>query len=341
MQTRKVQKTGKSTLIISLPKPWTKKVGMSVGDSIGLIPASNGRILLNPIKDNNKSKIETNYIIKNTSYDFDTIKRRIIGSYLIGFDTIEVHFSRDDSKDIRNKIRDLRRSMIGLEVIEEDENFIKIKDYLDSSVFSMEKGIKRMHSISTMMFLDAIDSLSNLDYEMAEDVIKRDDEVDKIYWMIRKQYIKVTDDVYFAEKIETTPRKSVGYLLAAKSFERIADHDVKIASNVIKMDSQTEFTDHLEEIKEEVVDVIDLSFKSIYREKIDLANEALDRSKQVEEKIKSLKEEIINIDINNRSVISLAYIVDSIYRILSYSEDIAENSIDHNLSLKYEIKNEF
>lgn len=108
------------------------------------------------------------------------------------------------------------------------------------------------------------------------------------------------------------------------------------------MEKQTEFSDHLDEIKEDVVDVIDLSFKSIHREKIDLADEALDRSNQVEEKIKSLKEEIINIDINNnRSVISLAYIVDSIYRILSYSEDIAENSIDHNISLKYEIDNDF
>jgi len=33
--------------------------------------------------------------------------------------------------------------------------------------------------------------------------------------------------------------------------------------------------------------------------------------------------------------------VDSIYRILSYSEDIAENSIDHNISLNYEISNDF
>ncbi len=341
MQTRKVQKTGKSTLIISLPKPWTKRVGIEVGDSIGLMPVSNGKILLHPIKSNSDSKIETNFTIKDESGDYNDIKRKIIGSYLIGFDTTEVYLSGKNTKETKNKIRELRRSMIGLEVIEENDDYIKIKDYLDSSVFSMKKGIKRMHSISTMMFLDALRSLSELDHRLAEDVISRDDEVDKIYWMIRKQYIKITDDVYFAEQIETTPRRAVGYLLAAKSFERIADHGAKIAKNVKKMESQTEFSDHLDEIKEDVVDVIDLSFKSIHREKIDLADEALDRSNQVEEKIKSLKEEIINIDINNRSVISLAYIVDSIYRILSYSEDIAENSIDHNISLKYEKDNDF
>lgn len=340
MLTRKVQKTGKSTLIISLPKPWTKKVGINVGDSIGLLPVSNGRIILHPIKNKNKSKIETSYKIEDESGDFNSIKRKIIGSYLIGFDTIEVYLSGKNSKDIKNRIRDLRRSMIGLEVIEEDEDYLKIKDYLDSSVFSMKKGIKRMYSISTTMFLNAIKSLSNIDHELAEDVISRDDEVDKIYWMIRKQYIKITDDVYFAEEIETTPRHAVGYLLAAKCFERIADHGVKIASNVEKMENKPEFLDDLDKLKEDVIDIIDYSFKSLHRENLEYANKALNKSKKVEKRIKSLKETIINTDIKNRPMISLAYIVDSIYRILSYSEDIAENSIDHNISLNYEISSD-
>jgi len=48
METRKVQITGKSTYVVSLPKKWVNRVKISNGDSLVLMPLSNGNLLINP-----------------------------------------------------------------------------------------------------------------------------------------------------------------------------------------------------------------------------------------------------------------------------------------------------
>ena len=48
METRKVQITGKSTYIISLPKTWVKKVNITNGNSVAMVPRTDGTLLINP-----------------------------------------------------------------------------------------------------------------------------------------------------------------------------------------------------------------------------------------------------------------------------------------------------
>ncbi len=48
METRKVQVTGKSTYVVSLPKKWVTSVQLRNGDSIALIPMPDGTMLINP-----------------------------------------------------------------------------------------------------------------------------------------------------------------------------------------------------------------------------------------------------------------------------------------------------
>ena len=46
MEIRKVQQTGGSTYIISLPKPWAEKVGIKPGSRVGVQPQPNGKLLI-------------------------------------------------------------------------------------------------------------------------------------------------------------------------------------------------------------------------------------------------------------------------------------------------------
>ena len=73
METRKVQITGKSTYIISLPKPWVNKVKIRNGNSVIMIPRSDGTLLINP-------KLRENENI--SAGDFDEGKRRYVARTL-------------------------------------------------------------------------------------------------------------------------------------------------------------------------------------------------------------------------------------------------------------------
>ena len=57
MESRKLQKTGGSTLIVSLPKKWIKKNKLDAGSEVRLIKQPDGTITIDPGNSNvNKKK---------------------------------------------------------------------------------------------------------------------------------------------------------------------------------------------------------------------------------------------------------------------------------------------
>ncbi len=90
-------------------------------------------------------------------------------------------------------------------------------------------GMSEISEISSEiigMIHDSIQSYIERDYNKAKDVIARDDVVDNLYHIIKKDLI---------EKIKKTEEgeQILDYFLIAKYFERIGDHAVNIAERVV------------------------------------------------------------------------------------------------------------
>ena len=90
-------------------------------------------------------------------------------------------------------------------------------------------GMSEISEISSEiigMIHDSIQSYIECDYNKAKDVIARDDLVDNLYHIIKKDLI---------EKIKRTEEgeQILDYFLIAKYFERIGDHAVNIAERVV------------------------------------------------------------------------------------------------------------
>jgi phosphate uptake regulator len=328
IETRKVQVTGGSTYIVSLPKKWINKVKIKSGDGIALIPRSDGTLLINP-KLSKKQEELTRSITIDYSQDTETLVREFIGVYLAGYDVIEIKSKEKLSPAIRQKIRRLSYSVIGPEIIDETSNSVTVKDLLDASDFSLVKGVKRMYLIAKSMHRDAIIALNNQDIELMEDVESRDDEVDKFYWMIAKQYNLVLKDVFFADKMGITPQEALGYLLVARSIERIADHAKKLASNAKNVRGNLAIIPKITEASDAIIEVLDGAINAFYRNKFEYANEVVDKSKSLAETTEKLTREILALKGDAATIVSIAYIVDSLERTRAYVLDIAETSINH------------
>lgn len=92
--------------------------------------------------------------------------------------------------------------------------------------YSGMSEISDMSSEIIGMIHDSIQSYIDRDYNKAKDVIARDDLVDNLYHIIKKDLI---------EKIKKTEEgeQILDYFLIAKYFERIGDHAVNIAERVV------------------------------------------------------------------------------------------------------------
>jgi len=261
METRKVQITGKSTYIISLPKTWVKKVGITNGDSVAILPRSDGTLLINSKLNQREDQPITNVVIE--AYDIDTLFRKFIGAYLAGFSLIEINNKGRFNPEIRQKVRILTHNVIGPEIIDETSDSIKIKDLLDSSDLSPKQVLKRMYVITRGMHRDAIDALQRKDTGLAEDVMTRDDDVDKFYWLIAKQYNLILNDMFFADKMGINAKEILGYLLVARSVERIADHAKKIAINTKNVTIDHKCINKIVELSDKIMKLFDSSLTAL------------------------------------------------------------------------------
>ena len=327
METRKVQVTGKSTYVVSLPKKWVNSIQIKNGDSVAMIPLPDGTMLINP-KLNRSERDQSKKVVQVDSGDTEQLFRKFIGAYLAGYNVIEFRLSGSGRKRT-TEIHDLSHRVIGPQLIEETSNTMTMRDLLDSSDFSLLKGVRRMYMITRDMHLGAVNLLRLHNLETANEIRHRDQEVDKLYWMIAKQYNLIVKDVFFADKMAMQPLESQGYLLVARTLERIADHSSRLALYATQVDEKDPMVNKILAMDAEVVKLMDDAMNAFYVNKFDGADEVVNRSKLMIHKIENLTHEVLGLKGDASSIVPLAYIVDSLERTRAYASDIAETAINH------------
>ncbi len=88
--------------------------------------------------------------------------------------------------------------------------------------------IPRMGDITLGMVKDALDSFVKRELEVAKEVIRRDDDVDRLYSMLFDELILKGQDAKKATQ-------AINLLFVARYLERIADHATNICERVIYM----------------------------------------------------------------------------------------------------------
>ena len=146
MEIRRIQMTGGSSYIVTLPKEWIKKVNIQKNDPIGLISQSDGTLLLIP-KINREQTQKIKEFDLSSIIDQDFLLRRLIGAYISGYNSIVLKSSKRMSPQAKMTVRKFTQNTIGQEIVEETDTKIVIKDILNPAEMPFERTIKRMHII--------------------------------------------------------------------------------------------------------------------------------------------------------------------------------------------------
>lgn len=93
---------------------------------------------------------------------------------------------------------------------------------IDSLDPRVEKALLDMINLTKIMVKEAITAFNNHDLELANIVLKQDDEIDDIYSNL---FTIIDQDNFSKEEV----KRITNILFIAKSFERLADHSTNIA----------------------------------------------------------------------------------------------------------------
>ena len=331
---RKVQLTGGSTYIISLPKEWASDVGIKPGDYIQVIPQPDQTLLLVP---GEKVEKRSEALIDAVSAKSpEEVVREFIACYLTGYDVIKLKFGKKVD-EYKACLKDVMRSkLIGLETIEESTNQMVVRCFLGYMDFPIKDALKRIHSMTLSMCIDAIRSLKNRDKSLAKDVIQRDDEIDRLYlFVVRGLKLAVENRIVMKEMGLMNPRECLGYRLIVKSIERIADHAARIADIILSLNLSKINSNLLKDISsvaERSYAIYQEAINSLYKLDIKQANDSIMKVKELTGMEEDLAERIFKLRLDVETITGLRLILESLRRIAEYAADIAEIVI--NLAIK-------
>lgn len=328
MEGRKLQLTGGSTYVVSLPKRWVVDAGLKAGDTVFLDTSPDGSVNVRP-QPAEKAAARRKVFEEKGGEVREHLLRKLIGAYISGFGIVEIRFRAESGPFVRRVARDFCRLVIGPEIIEETRTTLVVQDLSDPSELSSEKCLRRMHLSVRAMLEDAVLALKNRDQTLAHDVALRDQDVDRLYWMVAKQY----------HLAHTAPPGTVerpvesgihAHRLVAKLLERVGDHAERIASTyevlVGVRELDPKLMKEIEAANASATAILDKAFSALMSGDIDGANEAIDARLAHQKLIDALSHHASSK--KGEELLALGAIVDSLSRTASYATDIAEQAIN-------------
>jgi phosphate uptake regulator len=322
MDTRKVQRTGKSTFIVSLPKSWATKNGISAGSIIYINQGDNGSLTLSTDRSERDLRVRLDIGDKMGEH----LVRDIIGCYVGGYRTIEVmsgHMSSLQKKDLHQIVNKL----IGPEILEETINKVVIQDLLSSEELQSERALKRIRTVVKSMITDSLSSLLTKNEELAIDVIQRDNDVDRLNLLISRQFTEILRSGSVRQET-LNPITAFNYMQAASNLERIADHAHRIA----EIASQRSYN-LPEDLKQELsrmdsllCGLLDDSISYLLQTNSNKANELIDRIREVQKHAEGIAKSSGSKD-KSEMLVRLV-LASSLERMLDYIMNIGELTIN-------------
>ena len=327
---RRVQVTGRGSYIVSLPKPWVQEAGLRKGGRVEFSKQENWGLTLTPFGSTRYDDERTRCTMSlNSNVDPDALTRMIISLYVAGYSTIEIRSKSGNLPSaIRDTIRDVARGkLVGTELVTESAQSATLQVLLSYPQLLVPDALRRMLSILNAMQQDSMQSFSRLDKELANQVVKIDDEIDRFsLYVIRQLKWAVKHPTLLSRIGLASPVECLGYRIISKSVERSADHAARIAVNVLLLQqppAATLFKD-ANALSQQSSRMMETSLRALFASDYKLAETVLLERDKVTDLESRLVERLLKEKLPAGDLSAMRLISESLRRIGEYATDVAE-----------------
>lgn len=333
-ETRRIQFTGKSSYIVSLPKQWIAELGLRKGDQLRMVP-NGSTLLVSPLRYRVREIRAEDATIEIDSEEADhTIVRKLISLYFLGLKTINVRpkggrLPPDQRTAIKGAVR---RMLMGTEITSDHTGGITIQVLVNLLELSVHGAFKRMLHLAKSMLSDVVLAMRENNLDLAREVVNTDDEVDRFgFYIIRQLKIAIQSEQMLRELGFDNARQCLGYRLVVKSIERTGDHATRIAYDLLEFKKAMDptVTSKIREMSRFALCMIDDACLSLFKEDYQQAEKTIEESKLI------FKYEARVIDaaksLNEEEMYRARRVTEDIRRVAEYASDIAEIVLNINI----------
>ncbi|HLC56258.1 MAG TPA: PhoU domain-containing protein [Candidatus Nanoarchaeia archaeon] len=289
MEYRKIIKFGNSSHVVSLPNEWLRRNKLNKGDTIYFEENGDSELTFTPkLTKNEREFKEIN--INTKDKEIERIRREIISAYLNDHNTIKI--SGENVRKYEGEIKDAIRHLMALEIIEQGNNFIIAKDFLDLQSISIDTIIRKMDNILRSMMDDIINSDKNTNFLQ---ISSRDFDVNRLMYLGVRILRASLKDPNLGKSLKIASYETFEYRSIINNIERIADHAKRFAKYLdkIKKEDKENFAKILA-IYSKVVYTYENAMKSYYNKDIELAYSLSFNKKNIADECTALYDKVYN-----------------------------------------------
>ena len=227
-EVRKIQLTGGSTYIVSLPKKWVMEHGLNARDQIRIEWRPSGTLRVIP---------EASTVTKRREVDVDLSSvpdemmfDHLIAAYLSGNQLIRIHSKKGFSRFHRKVFRQFIGSTRGIEISSEFENTIEMISLINPAEMPLYSTLNRMYLLISSQVRDVVDVLSSGDKELLEDAEEREGEVDALRLLLERQVGQILESASIESNLGTSRWEASELSKVVRTLERMGDHSFAICT---------------------------------------------------------------------------------------------------------------
>jgi phosphate uptake regulator len=332
---RKLQVTGGSTFILSLPKEWATKNELKRGSAMIVREEENGSLSIAPSSFPKKEKQDEAFIKTSINDNPDAVMRTAISAYLSGYNVLHVRAQGQKllSSKLRNHLKSFARNyLVGTEIVIDTPTELTLQVLLNYPELTVQNALSRMGIIASSMHKEAMAALKKLDYPSAKAVIETDREVNRFsLYIVRLLKLAVSNQRIVKEIGLTSQKDCLGYRLIAKSVERTADHATKMAENTLLLKDQVneDLLEKISELSSLAISMFESSMEALFKHDFNLAENVIEKLSQV----RKVEKEAVLCSQNARveEIVNLRLLIESVRRTAEYASDISEVVLNLNV----------
>jgi phosphate uptake regulator len=179
---RKIIKQGPSTLMVSLPSKWIKKLGLIKGDEIEVTELDR-KLLISP----DKEKAIGEYRIKIPNPEF-FLKRFVHVPYNMGYDSIRIDY---ENRDVADLVQEQLKFLMGFEMLKETDSYCIIQNVTKGIEEEFENIFQREIFVLIDFYEELVKFMKDKDLEGIKKILQKDFQITRYHLFSKRMLNKV------------------------------------------------------------------------------------------------------------------------------------------------------
>lgn len=257
---RKVLEMGGGTYLVSIPKDWARRNGVTKGSTLAVEELSGTKLMVRPIE--HRGEEQKTLVVDFDAGELSQVLNDITGAYLLGYDAVRVESKKVIPREERASIKSTIGRLVGLEIMDEDSKRMSVQFLMEPTAIVPDKIVRRISGLLDGMLKDTSEALGKGDSKLLAMVGERDDEVDRLYFLLVRATRAAVVRPEVAEGYGLTPVDLLDYRVLASFLESAGDAVTELSRKLYEGKSSKRLTRVYQECVDRLKSMNELAARS-------------------------------------------------------------------------------